>query len=278
MLRRSTFSLLLIISLGHVLVISAQVQSKSGLPVIQAVAFGVFSRFQEITTGVGDAFRSGWSKYFALRGVERDNEQLRKRVTELEAQLQLEQAQAAKARSLEEALNLQRSLPAPTLAARVIAGNPQPGSLEVMIDRGSADGVKPDMAVVGSRGIIGRVIGPLSLHAARVQLIVGLNAAAGATLEKSGVGGVVSGGAKDPPLRLEYIPNLVDVQPGERVLTSGQDGIYPSGFVIGVVEKSEKGKGGQRDISVRPAVDVSHLEVVLVILGEPAKASGSRPS
>jgi rod shape-determining protein MreC len=278
MLRRSTFSLLLIISLGHVLVISAQVQSKSGLPVIQSVAFGVFSRFQQITTGVADGVRSGWAKYFALRGVERDNEQLRKRVTELEAQLQQEQAQAAKARGLEEALNLQRSLAAPTLAARVIAGNPQPGSLEVMIDRGSADGVKPDMAVVGSRGVIGRVIGPLSPHAARVQLIVGLNAAAGATLEKSGVGGVVSGGAKDPPLRLEYIPNLVDVQPGERVLTSGQDGIYPSGFVIGVVEKSEKGRNGQRDISVRPAVDVSHLEVVLVILGQPAKAAGSRPS
>jgi rod shape-determining protein MreC len=111
-----------------------------------------------------------------------------------------------------------------------------------------------------------------------VQLIVGLNAAAGATLEKSGVGGVVAGGAKDPPLRLEFIPNLVDVQPGERVLTSGQDGIYPSGFVIGVVEKSEKGNNGQRDISVRPAVDVSHLEVVLVILGEPAKTTGSRPS
>jgi rod shape-determining protein MreC len=70
----------------------------------------------------------------------------------------------------------------------------------------------------------------------------------------------------------------VDVQPGERVLTSGQDGIYPSGFVIGIVEKSEKGRNGQRDISVRPAVDVSHLEVVLVILGAPAKAAGSRPS
>ncbi|HYN07942.1 MAG TPA: rod shape-determining protein MreC [Vicinamibacterales bacterium] len=281
MLRRGTFPLLLIISLGHVLVISAQVQSKSGIPLIEAAAFGVFSRFQQTTTGVTDGVRSGWTKYFALRGVERDNEQLRKRVIELEAQLQMEQAQAAKARSLEEALNLQRTLDAPTLAARVIAGNPQPGTLEVTIDRGSADGVEPNMAVVGSRGIIGRVIGPLAPHAARVQLIVGKGAAAGATLEKSGVGGVVMGGEKDPPLRLDYIPNLVEVQPGERVLTSGQDDIYPSGFVIGVVEKSEKGNDGQRQITVRPSVDVSHLEVVLVILRpaqSPAQKSGSRPS
>jgi rod shape-determining protein MreC len=274
MLRQRTFSLLMIISLGHVLVISAQVQSKSGIPVLEAAAFGFFSRFQQATTGVTDGVKSGWTKYFALRGVERDNEQLRKRITELEAQLQQEQAQAARARSLEEALNLQRTMSAPTLAARVIAGNPQPGSLEVTIDRGSADGVEPNMAVIGSRGIIGRVIGPLAPHAARVQLIVGKSAAAGAVLEKSNVGGVVVGGEKDPPLRLEYIPNLVDVQPGERVLTSGQDDIYPSGFVIGVVEKAEKGSDGHRQISVRPAVDVSHLEVVLVILRPTPKPGG----
>jgi rod shape-determining protein MreC len=281
MLRRGTFSLLLIMSLGHVLLISAQVQSKSGLPLIEAAAFGIFSRFQQTTTGVSDGVRSGWTKYFALRGVERDNEQLRNRIIELEAQLQQEQAQAAKTRSLEEALNLQRSLDAPTVAARVIAGNPQPGSLEVTIDHGSADGVLPDMAVVGSRGIVGRVIGPVAPHAARVQLIVGKGAAAGAVLEKSGVGGVVAGGELDPPLRLDYIPNLTDVQPGERVLTSGQDGIYPSGFVIGVVEKSEKGERLHRTITVRPSVDVSHLEVVLVILRpaqSPAPKAGSKPS
>jgi cell shape-determining protein MreC len=138
MLRRGTFPLLLIISLGHVLVISAQVQSKSGIPLIEAAAFGMFSRFQQTTTGVTDGVKSGWNQYFALRGVEQENGQLRNRVIELEAQLQQEQAQAAKARSLEEALKLQPSIAAPTLAARVIAGNPQPGSLQVMIDRGSA--------------------------------------------------------------------------------------------------------------------------------------------
>jgi rod shape-determining protein MreC len=107
-----------------------------------------------------------------------------------------------------------------------------------------------------------------------VQLIVGKSAAAGAVLEKNNVGGVVVGGQKDPPLRLDYIPNLVKVEPGERVLTSGQDDIYPSGFVIGVVEKSEEGKDGNRHISVRPAVDVSHLEVVLVILRPSPKPGG----
>src|SRR5688572_10342041 len=117
---RSTFFLLITICLGHVLLISAQVQSKSGLPLVEATAFGTFARFQQMTTGVADAVRSLWTKYFALRGVERDNELLRRRILELEAQLQQEQARAMHTRSLEEALKLQRSLAAPTLAARVI--------------------------------------------------------------------------------------------------------------------------------------------------------------
>jgi rod shape-determining protein MreC len=269
MLRRGTFPLLLVISLGHVLVISAQVQSKSGIPLIEAAAFGVFSRFQQTTTGVTDGVKSGWNQYFALRGVERENEQLRNRVTELEAQLQQQQAQAAKARSLEEALNLQPTILAPTLAARVIAGNPQPGSLQVMIDRGSADGVEPNMAVVGSRGIIGRVIGPLAPHAARVQLIVGPNAGAGAMIERSRAGGVVVGTAGDPPLLMEYVSNLSDVQVGDVVVTAGNDGIYPKGFPIGRVEAVEKGRGLYKTIKVRPAVDFSNVEEVLVVLSPP---------
>ncbi len=62
MLRRGSFPLLLLISLGHVLVISAQVQSKSGIPLIEAAAFGVFARFQQTTTGVTDGVKSGWNR------------------------------------------------------------------------------------------------------------------------------------------------------------------------------------------------------------------------
>jgi rod shape-determining protein MreC len=81
---------------------------------------------------------------------------------------------------------------------------------------------------------------------------------------------------------MDLVGNNSDVRPGDVVVASGVDGIYPKGFVIGTVESSEKGRELHRDITVRPAVDFSSLEEVLVVLvpargampAEPADAAG----
>ena len=270
---RRTLFLLAVLCFGHVLLISARVQSKSGMPVIEEVAFGAFAKTQSGTAALSDGIRGIWTHYFALRGAATENESLRRQLLELQGQLQQEQAIADGSRSLEEALKLQQSVPAPTLAARVIAGSPAPGSLTVTIDRGSDDGVHPDMAVIAGKGVVGRVINQPAPHAAQVQLLVGRNAAAAVTLERTGAGGLVVGGATDPLLTVDYVSNQADVQVGERVLTSGQDGIFPAGFVVGFVERSEKGTN-YRLVKVRPAVDFSHIELVLVVLAKP----GTDPS
>jgi rod shape-determining protein MreC len=267
--------LLVVISLGHVLLISAQVQSKSGLPLIEAVAFSVFGRFQATTAGVADAARSLWTNYFALSGASRENEALRRRILDLETQLQQQQALSARSRALEDALGLRQTLVASTLAARVIAGNPSPGALTVTIDRGTDDGVQPDLAVVAARGVVGRVIQPVAAHAATVQLLIDRHAAAAVTFERTRAGAMVVGGDGDPPLRAEYLSSLDEVQVGERVTTSGQDGIYPPGFLVGVVASVTR-SNSRRLVSVRPAVDFSYIDIVLVVLDRPARA-GSAP-
>ena len=274
MLRRQTFSLLIVTCLGHVLLISAQVQSKSGLPVLQSAAFGVFSRVQSIAGGAADSTGSIWSHYFALRGAAVENDTLRRRVLDLEADLQRQRALAARTHSLEAMLALKQSQPAPMLAARVVSGNPSPGVLTVMIDRGTDDGLRANMAVVAARGIVGRVIQPISRSAATVQLLIGRNAAAAVVFERSKAGGMVLGGLNQALLRTEYVPVLADVQKGEQVTTSGQDGIYPAGFPVGTVEEvSHPGNAIDREITVRPAVDFSHIDMVLVVL-TPASARG----
>ncbi len=264
-MRRRRLVLLVVICLGHVMLISAQVQSRSGVPMIEQVAFGTLARLQGLAAGIADGVSGVWNGYFALRGVERDNEALRKQVLQLEGELQAERAKASRTGALEEALNLQQSLTARTLAARVIAGNPSPGALTVTIDRGALDGVEPNMAVIAGRGVVGRVIGRPSDRAALVQLLIDRSAAAAALLEKSGSAGIASGGKADGRLRLELVSPLVKVELGERVLTTGQDGIFPQGFVIGSVESVE-GSGKDRDIRVLPAVDFTHIEIVLVVL------------
>jgi rod shape-determining protein MreC len=266
---RRVLALLLVVSLGHVLLISAQVQSRSGLPVVEDVAFGAFARVQRLMSAIGDGGTSLWTRYFALSGIARENEALRRRILDLEGQLQEQQAVTSRTRALEEILALRESVLAPTMAARVIAGSPQPGSLTIVIDRGADDGVDVDMAVIAARGVVGRVIAPLSAHAAVVQLIIGRNAGAAAKLERSGAGGLIRRTSGDPSLQMDLVSNFVDVTPGERVFTSGQDGIYPQGFLIGTVERTSRGDGLYRDIRIRPSVDFSHIEMVLIVLSPP---------
>jgi rod shape-determining protein MreC len=284
-IRQRTGYLFLAVMLGHVILISAQVQSKSGVRVLEAVTFGIFSRIQNGASSAIHGVRNAWSGYIGLRGVRAENETLRKEVADLQVRLQEQRALAARSVRLQELMDLKSRMPdtLPTVAAEVIAGNPNPGMLTITIDRGAADGIEADMAVIAPTGIVGRVVGPPAKHASRVQLIVDRNAAAGALTERTRAGGMVVGRTSDPPLEMELVSNLADVKAGDVVIASGVDGIYPKGFAIGRVESSERGPGLYRLISVRPLVDFSSLEEVLVVKvpsrgatpEEPAAARGA---
>jgi rod shape-determining protein MreC len=265
-IRRRTGVLLFVVTMAHIFLISVQVQSKSGVPVLQAVTFGVFSRVQGGTASVIHGVRNFWGNYVGLRGVRVENEALRKQVADLEIRLQQQRALAARSTRLQELMNLQTSMPLPTVAADVIAGNANPGMRTITIGRGSADGVQKDMAVIAPAGIVGRIIGAPAAHAARVQLLIDRYAAAGAVTERGRAGGMVVGVDGDPPLRMEFVSNLADVKPGDVVLASGADGIYPKGFTIGHVDSADRGSAMYRTITVRPTVDFSSLEEVLVVL------------
>jgi rod shape-determining protein MreC len=168
---------------------------------------------------------------------------------------------------LQELMGLRSSTSLPTLAADVIAGNPNPGIRTITIGKGSADGVLANMAVIAPAGVVGRVVGAPAAHAARVQLLIDRDAAAGAVTERTRAGGMVLGVVdRDPPMTMDLVLNTADVKAGDAVVASGADGIYPKGFAIGRVESAERGTGLYRAITVRPAVDFSSLEAVLVVL------------
>lgn len=266
-IRRRTGVLLLVVTLGHIFLISVQVQSKSGVPVLEAATFGVFAHVQGGAFAVIHGVRNFWGNYVGLRGARAENAALRARVTELEVRFQEQRALAARSTRLQELMDLRTNTSLPTIAADVIAGNPNPGMRTITIGRGTADGVQRNMAVIAPAGIVGRVVGAPGAHAARVQLLIDRDAAAGALTERMRAGGMVLGVVdRDPPLTMDLVSNTADVKPGDRVVASGADGIYPKGFAIGRVETSERGPGLYRAITVRPSVDFSSLEEVLVVL------------
>jgi rod shape-determining protein MreC len=258
--------------LAQVLLVSAQVQSKSGVRVLELVTFEMFSRVERGTSAVVRGAKDAWFSYAALRGARGENERLRQQVGALQVQLQEQRSLAARSEKLQSLLDLKASATVPTLAANVIAGNPNPGVRTITIDRGTADGVVADMGVIAPAGLVGRVIGPVARHAARVQLIVDRNAAAGALTERSRSGGMVLGSDDDPPLKMDLVPNLSDVKAGDLVVSSGVDGIYPKGFMIGTIDKVEHHGGLYLSITVRPAVDFGSLEEVLVVMVPPRPA------
>jgi rod shape-determining protein MreC len=231
---------------------------------LEAVTFGTFAEVQRGASTVIGGVRTAWDDYLALQSVRRDNEQLRREVAQLQVALQQQRALAQQSRTLVDLLQLREQVQVDTVAATVIAGSASPDFRTLTIDKGLNDGLRPDMAVIAPAGVVGRVVGP-SARSAKVQLLIDRNAAAGALIERSRAQGVILG-AGDGGLLMEYVPEVADVVAGDTVVTSGIDGIFPKGFVLGLVESIEKSGGAYRRIVVRPAVDSTTLEEVLVVV------------
>jgi rod shape-determining protein MreC len=253
---------------GHLILISAQVQTATGLPLLQRMTFGAFSEVQRGTMSIVDGVRGVWSGYVGLQDVQRENTSLKQEVQTLQVRLQEERALAQRTDNLRQLLELRERAGLETTAAEIIAAGASPEFRTVTIDKGESEGLAADMAVISPAGVVGRVILP-SGRASKVQLLIDRNAAAGAMVERTRTQGVVVGFG-DGSLRMQYVPGTADVKTGDLVVTSGIDGIYPKGFVIGTIENVERGPGSYHEISVRPAVDFSRLEEVLVVRTPPA--------
>jgi rod shape-determining protein MreC len=205
-----------------------------------------------------------WSGYFNLVGAKRENQQLREENDRLKTELLKRDGEVGDGRRLREVLNLKTTLPAATVAANVIGGEGTPWFRQVTLDKGSLDGVSLNSPVITPQGVVGRVIavGPT---AAIVQVITDGNAGLGAMLANSRANGEIRG-QNGEFCRLDSISGLNEVKEGEQVLTSGLDGLYPKGILVGTVSQVLVGSGATlHQISVRPSAPIDRLEEVLVL-------------
>ncbi len=149
------------------------------------------------------------------------------------------------------------------LAPVIAASSGSEQSRSVYIDKGESDGIRPDMAVITADGIVGKV-----LHAypstSQVLLINDQSSGVGAILEKSRLQGILKGTSAGEVV-LEKVMSDESVPVGEMVLTSGGDGIFPKGLLVGRVTKAGAGSDLFLNIRVRPAADLGRLEEVLVV-------------
>jgi rod shape-determining protein MreC len=280
-IRQRTGYLFVAVTIAHIILISAQVNTQRGVPVLEAVTFGVFAEVQRGASAMITGARNSWQTYFALQSLRDENTRLKEEVAQLRLTLQQEQGLAAETRTLQQLLDLRDRITLTTSAVNVtestvIAGGASPEFRTFTIDKGTRAGVRPDMAVMAPAGMVGRVIMPSAL-ASKVQLLIDRNAAVAVLDERSRAQGVAVGNGTNR-LQLDYVAETADLKVGDTIVSSGIDGIYPKGFVVGQIESIQRGGGEFTSVLIRPSVDFSALEAVLVVLSPPVPAEPTEPA
>ncbi len=265
------------VAVGHIILISAQVNTRTGVP---AAAGGACSaRWPRCSAQPPASWArrgGGGTGTCACGDAQADNEALRQEVADLRIRLQLARAEAARTGEMRRLLDLHDRTRLPTRAAEIIGTSATTDFKTVTIDRGTDDGVLTDMAVVSPAGAVGRIVMP-TRHAAKVQLLIDRSAAVAVVAERSRAQGIAFGSG-DTGLRLEYLPTTADLAEGDVLVTSGIDGIYPPGFLVGRVERIERAGGLFTSVRIAPSVTFGSLEAVLVVLAPPGREVPAPPA
>ena len=204
-----------------------------------------------------------WHNYFYLRGVRAENRNLKQQIERMSLEQVRISQDADQARRLQALLAFKEQFISRTMAAQVIGSSGSELSRSVYIDKGESDGIKPDMAVITADGIVGKVL-RVYRSTSQVLLIDDQTSGVGAILDKTRIQGILRGTPAGEVV-LEKVMSDEAVPPGEMVLTSGGDGIFPKGLLVGRVTKVTPGNELFLNIRVRPAADLSKLEEVLVV-------------
>jgi rod shape-determining protein MreC len=227
---------------------------------------------QSLSSGASGASTNFFRQIVNFRQTAGENEKLKEDLAT--AQLDLRKAQQANVENerLKGLLNLKEQTGYDQVAARVIARDSSIWFNTITINRGSSSGVALNMPVVTGGGIVGRVIA-LSPWTAQVMMVTDEKAAAGAIvgqLSGSGALGSVRGLGNSGLIEMRYVSGLQNVEVGNYILTTGQDGIYPPGLNVGEVVQVKPGTATQpHQILIKPGAKLDQLEEVAVLLYRP---------
>jgi rod shape-determining protein MreC len=258
-----TSGLLLLIS---VLLFSAGARTQRRVDPFGGVILDGMRPLQRVTATAIEAVAGAWRTYVALVGVNQENQRLRHRIVELEQQaVRLSEVEQTDKR-LEALLNLRSSLDGDLQAAQIIGRDPLPWFSTMIINKGEADGVHKNGAVLSPLGVVGQIM-TTGAHSARVLLITDHNSGVDAVVQRSRARGIVEG-MLDGGCVMKYLNRGEDVEVGDRVVTSGLDGIFPKGIIVGEVTRVTRGNRGLlQTADVKPAVPLDRIEEVLVTRG-----------
>jgi rod shape-determining protein MreC len=206
-----------------------------------------------------------WKRYLFLVGLEDENRRLQHENAVLNEKINRYREGYLEGIRLQKLLNIKDGFKYQAVVARVIDNDRTTLFKTLLINKGTAEGLRVGLPVLADQGVVGRII-ETSWHASRVLLMIDENSNIDALIQRSRAQGILQG-AGPTGCNLKYISRVEDVQAGDVVLSSGLAGVFPKGLLLGVVTGASRREGGLfQKIDVSPAVDFSKLEEVLALI------------
>jgi len=232
---------------------------------LEQAALSVVMPLQQAIASLAQRLSGLWNGYINLVHVRQENLRLQRQVEVLQGQLAHYQEAYLQQQRLRELLDF-RALTFPqAVVAEVIGIDPSPWSEVVTINKGSRDGLRKDIAVATHQGLVGRTI-EMAPHYATVLLVTDRRSAVDALIQRTRARGIVVGKARRL-CELRYVDLHADIQVGDTVVATGLGEVYPKGLLIGTVAAvHQKPQGLFHEVEVQPAVDLTQLEEVLVLV------------
>lgn len=222
----------------------------------------------KVASGVGNTAK----RYVSLKDARIENEQLRNQLSEQESKLVEIQEKLRLAEQLKGFGEWETNTKESVTIARVISRDADRWFASVVIDKGTIAGIQKYQPVITREGLVGRIVqvGPIS---SRVLLLTDERHGAGAIvgqLADARLLGIVKGKGESR-CEMKFVDPPEQVPTGELVLTSGQDGVYPRGLIIGRIRPVERKVGGGVTYEVETAASLAKLDMVSVLAVTPER-------
>jgi rod shape-determining protein MreC len=261
--RHRSLALLAVVVAAQVLLLAVQIRRERQGRLIRVWSVTLLAPIERAGVWTIDNIRGIWSHYAGLRDTSRENRELHEALNRLKLRNIVLESKAAESDRLAALLAFRQAHEdVPMIAARVIGAGADPSDKVIYLNRGEHHNLKRNMGVITPDGVVGKVI-EVYPEAAQVLLITDKESGVGAMLADTRTQ-TPADGLGEAQLALKYVSNDEKVYVGERVVTSGQDRIFPKGWPVGAVISATPGNPFQM-IRLGPAANLQHLEEVFVL-------------